>query len=72
MGGTCVKFDCIPTEMFIASALGADVVRNAHRFGIQVDTDQLAIDFAGIMSRMAENRHLRTGHSTVCNYIAGN
>lgn len=56
MGGTCVNFGCIPTKTLIAAARAADAVREAHHFGIHVDTDSIEIDFAGIMSRMRAAR----------------
>lgn len=56
IGGTCVNFGCIPTKTLIQSARAAKAIRNASRFGVNVDTATIDIDFAGIMRDMRATR----------------
>lgn len=56
IGGTCVNFGCIPTKTLIQSAHTVDAIKSAARFGVNVDTTTIDIDFARIMRDMRAAR----------------
>lgn len=59
LGGDCLNFGCVPSKALLRSARAAHEVRNAARFGIQMDGPSKG-DFAAVMDRV---RSLRAGIS---------
>src|SRR6056297_2795590 len=49
LGGTCLNWGCIPTKAMVASTSVLADIKNAEKFGIQVDGYRY--DFAKIMER---------------------
>ncbi|HEU5445934.1 MAG TPA: FAD-dependent oxidoreductase, partial [Nitrososphaeraceae archaeon] len=47
MGGTCLNRGCIPSKLLLHSADVAEIIKNAHLFGIRVD--KFSIDFQKIV-----------------------
>ena len=50
MGGTCLNRGCIPSKLLLHSADVAEIIKNAHLFGIHVD--KFSIDFQKIVERV--------------------
>lgn len=50
MGGTCLNRGCIPSKLLLHSADVAEIIKNAHLFGIRVD--KFSIDFQKIVERV--------------------
>lgn len=55
MGGDCLISGCVPSKAFIAAANVAHTVKNAQKFGINVEV-KVKIDFAQVMERMRKIR----------------
>lgn len=49
LGGTCVNFGCLPTKGLIASADVMRTIREAEKFGIELDQSSVRADFGRIM-----------------------
>jgi len=58
MGGDCLNVGCVPSKGVISAARAAASIKDAKKFGVQVQDAQ--IDFAAVMERM---RRLRAGIS---------
>ena len=50
MGGTCLNRGCIPSKMLLHSADVAEVIKNAGKFGVNVD--KYTVDFKKIVRRV--------------------
>jgi pyruvate/2-oxoglutarate dehydrogenase complex dihydrolipoamide dehydrogenase (E3) component len=50
LGGTCVNVGCIPTKALVRSAEVVDNIRNASRYGVEIDG--FRVDFPAVMARM--------------------
>ena len=50
MGGTCLNRGCIPSKLLLHSADVAEIIKNAHLFGIRVD--KFSIDFHKLVERV--------------------
>lgn len=48
MGGTCINRGCIPSKLLIHSADIVEIIKSAHRFGINVDG--FSVDFDQLLS----------------------
>ena len=48
MGGTCLNRGCISSKLLLHSADVAEIIKNAHLFGIRVD--KFSIDFQKLLA----------------------
>ncbi|KNC46778.1 pyridine nucleotide-disulfide oxidoreductase dimerization region [Thecamonas trahens ATCC 50062] len=53
-GGDCLNVGCVPSKALIAAGHAAYRARNAHEYGVTVDS--VSVDFGQIMERMREIR----------------
>ena len=49
LGGTCLNEGCMPTKSLLQSAETFDRIRNAARFGIDVNPEQVSVNWAGVL-----------------------
>ena len=54
LGGDCLVTGCVPSKALIAAAHSAHAARHASRFGVQ--TGQVQVDFAEVMTQLRRSR----------------
>lgn len=55
MGGDCLNYGCVPSKGLIRSATAWADVRDANRYGVQIDGN-VRVDFEAVMARMRRLR----------------
>jgi len=55
MGGDCLTLGCVPSKLLLRCAKAAAAVRNAGRFGVNIDGD-ISVDFGHVMERLRRLR----------------
>ncbi len=56
MGGDCLNVGCVPSKSIIRSARVVGEIWDSIRFGINVNREQVQVDFASVMERMRRIR----------------
>lgn len=68
MGGDCLNHGCVPSKAILSSARAAAAMRGAASFG--VNAEGVAVDFAGVMSRMRRLRSELAHHDSVSRFAS--
>ncbi len=67
MGGDCLNYGCVPSKALIRAARAAANVRDAARFGVQVE-GKVTVDFPAVMERMRRLRAQISPHDSATRF----